>query len=88
MMVIMKKWTSDEWCDTFTNPATPGSSGKLLVADVHKAQQTVEVKRLLQKKNTVLANVPPGCTSRVQPLDAVPSRISLENSLKNILTRI
>ena len=78
--VIMKKWTSDEWCNIFTNPATPGSSGKLLVADVHKAQQTVEVKRLLQKKNTVLANVPPGCTSRVQPLDVV-----LNKPFKNLV---
>ena len=72
--VIMKKWTSDEWCNIFTNPATPRSSGKLLVADVHKAQQTDEVKRLLQKKNTVLVNVPPGCTSRVQPLDVVVNK--------------
>ena len=72
--VIMKKWTSDEWCNIFTNPATPGSSGKLVVADVHKAQQTDEVKRLLQKKNTVLVNVPPGCTSRVQPLDVVVNK--------------
>ena len=72
--VIMKKWTSDEWCNIFTNPATPGSSGKLLVADVHKTQQTDEVKRLLQKKNTVLVNVPPWCTSRVQPLDVVVNK--------------
>ena len=28
--VIMKKPTSDEWCNIFTNPETPGSSGKLL----------------------------------------------------------
>ena len=78
--VIMKKWTSDKWYNIFTNPATPDSSGKLLVADVHKAQQTDEVKRLLQKKNTVLVNVPPGCTSRVQPLDVV-----VNNPFKNLV---
>ena len=77
---VIMKWTSEEWCNIFTNPATPGSSGKLLVADVHKAQQTVEVKRLLQKKNTVLANVPPGCTSRVQALDVV-----LNKPFKNLV---
>ena len=33
------------------------------------AQQTNEVKRLLQKSNTVLVNEPPGFTNRVQPLD-------------------
>ena len=33
------------------------------------AQQTNEVKLLLQKSNTVLVNEPPGFTSRVQPLD-------------------
>ena len=47
---------------------TPGSSGKILVADVHRAQQTVNLKKLLQNKYTLLINVPPGCTSRVQPL--------------------
>ena len=36
---------------------------------MHRAQQTDGVKALLKKKNTELVNVPPGCTSRVQPLD-------------------
>ena len=47
---------------------------------MHKAQQTDEVKRLLQKKNTVLVNVQPGCTSRVQPLDVVVNK-----SFKNLV---
>ena len=51
------------------NPLTTGSTGKLLVADVHRAQQTDGIKALLKKKNTEFVNVPPGCTSRVQPLD-------------------
>ena len=40
-----------------------------MVTDVHRAQQTANVKKLLQNKSTLLINVPPGCTSRVQPLD-------------------
>ena len=48
---------------------TTGSTGKILGADVHQAQQTDGVKALLKKKNTELVNVLPSCTSRVQPLD-------------------
>lgn len=66
---IMKQWVADEWGNVFTNSPSRGSSGKILVADVHTAQQTDAVKRLLQMKKTVLVNVPPGCTSLVQPLD-------------------
>ena len=36
---------------------------------MHRAQQADGVKALLKKKNIELINVPPGCTSRVQPLD-------------------
>ena len=43
-------------------PTTTGSTGKTLVADVHRAQQTDGVKALLKKKNTELVNVLPGCT--------------------------
>ena len=50
-------------------PPTPVSSGKILLADVHRAQQTANAKKLLQNKSTLLISVPPGCTSRVQPLD-------------------
>ena len=50
----------------FKNPPT---AGKLLVADVHTAQQTNDVKAALSRRNTKLSNVPPGCTSRVQVLD-------------------
>ena len=35
---------------------------------MHRAQQA-DVKALLKKKNTKVVNVPPGCTSRIQPLD-------------------
>ena len=35
---MMKKWTANEWANYLTNSPTPGSSGKILVADVHRAQ--------------------------------------------------
>ena len=66
---MMKEWTAKEWAKYFTNPPRPGSPGKSLVADVHRAQQIANVKKLLQNKSTLLINVPPSCTSRVQPLD-------------------
>ena len=68
--------TSGETCSQI--PPRAGSSGKILVADVHRAQQTNEVKKLLQKKKTLLINVPPGCTSRVQLLD-----VSVNKPFKN-----
>ena len=66
---MMKEWTANEWANYFTNPPTPGSSGKILVADVHRAHQSANVKKLLQNKSTLLINFQAGCTSRVQPLD-------------------
>ena len=53
---------------------------KILVADVHQAQQADGVKALLKKKNIELFNVPPGCTSRVQPLD-----ISVNKPFKDVV---
>ena len=66
---IMKAWIDREWSNTFTNPHDPCSSGKILVADVHTAQQTEALKTALLKYKTELVNVPPRCTSWVQPLD-------------------
>ena len=56
---------SEQWGNIFINFRTTDSTGKTLVADVHRAQQTDGVKALLKKKNTELVNVPPACTSRV-----------------------
>ena len=64
-----KAWIDREWSNTFTNPHNPCSSGKILVADVHTAQQYRSCKDSSGKYKTELVNVPPGCTSRVQPLD-------------------
>ena len=51
------------------NPPSPGSTGKILYADVHTSQQTDSVNILLAKNKTTMINVPGGTTSRVQPLD-------------------
>ena len=66
---IMKKWVASDWANVFTNPHSALSMGKILVADVHAAQQTNAVKTVLHNYKTELVNVPPGCTSRIQPLD-------------------
>ena len=77
---IMKCWINEEWGNIFFNPTTPESSGKILCADVHRAQQTATVKRVLQSKSTVLVNIPPGCTSKVQLLD-----VSINKPFKDYL---
>ena len=77
---MMKEWTADKWANYFTNPPTPGPSGKILVADVHRAQQTANVKQLLQNKSTLLINVLPACTSRVEPLN-----VSINKPFKHVI---
>ena len=44
---------------------------KILIADVHRGQQTNSVKELLKKYKTSLVNVPPGCTSCVQVVNVL-----------------
>ena len=56
---------------------------KILVADVHRAQQTDGVKALLKKKNTELVTVRPVCTSRIQPLD-----VSFNKPFKDVVRSI
>ena len=65
----MKTWIRNDWGNVFTNPATPGSTGKFLLADVHRAQQTDGVKALLSKCKTTLVNIPSGLTPYVQVVD-------------------
>ena len=66
---MMKRWILEQWENIFINSPTTGLTGKILVGDVHRAQQTDNFKALLKKKNTELVNNPPGCTSWVRPLD-------------------
>ena len=40
----MKSWVSEDCGNHFLNTATPGSTGKILFADIHKAQNTSSVK--------------------------------------------
>ena len=75
---VTKVWVEREWRNMFTNPPRANSSGKILVADVHRARQTDETKQLLQRKKTLLIKVPAGCTGRVQPLD-----VSVNKPFKN-----
>ena len=51
-----------------------------MVADVHRAQQTANVKKFLQNKCTLLINVSPGCTSRVQPVN-----VSINKPFKHVI---
>ena len=67
----MKEWISNEWANPFKNSICQNSDGKILIADVHRAQQTNSVKKLLKKHKTSLVNVPPGCTYRVQVVNVL-----------------
>ena len=68
---IMKEWISTKWANPFKIPIGQNCDGKILIADVHRAQQTDSVKKLLKKHKTSLLNVPLGCTSRVQVVDVL-----------------
>ena len=46
---IMRKWISTEWENPFKKPIGQNSDVKILIADVHPAQQTNSVKELLKK---------------------------------------
>ena len=80
---MVKKWISEQWGNVFINSPTTGSTGKMLVTDVHRAQQADDAKALLKKKNSELVNVPPGCTSRVQPVD-----VSFNKPFKDVVRQL
>lgn len=60
MMAYWVQHMWQPWCNESQN---------LLVADVHRAQKTDKILKMLRQCNTTLALVPPGCTPLVQPLD-------------------
>lgn len=68
---VMKDWISNDWGNVLMNPHTPGSTGKILIADVHRAQQTEAVKTLLKKCRTELVNIYGGLTPYIQVLDVI-----------------
>ena len=80
---IMLEWIFQQWNNCFINPPTNGSSGKILIADIQRAQQTDKLKCILKKKKTVLINVPPERTRQVQPLDVVFNKPFIDENLVN-----
>ena len=76
----MKKWILGQWGNILINPQTTGSTGKVLVADVHRSQLADGAKSLLKRKSTELVNVLPGCTSRVQLL-----HVSFNKPFKDVI---
>ena len=78
---VVVKFQENAWCDeemiywlrhmwnSFTLFSTKNRS-KLLVINEHRGQTTVKVKEILGREcKTVVALVPPGATSKIQPLD-------------------
>lgn len=64
---IMKFWIKSMWKRPFREDE---HRKKLLVADMHRAQTTEDVKQLLEKDcHTQIALVPAGATWLIQPLD-------------------
>ena len=70
----------------FSNLPTNGSRGKILVVDAHRAHETDPVKRLLQVKKTILVNMPPRCTIRIQPFNVVINK-PFKNTIKEQFKR-
>ena len=75
---VIKKWISEQWGNVVLCPPKSVSSGKILFADIHKAQQTDIVKIMLKKHKTTLINVLDGKTSLVHQL-----KISINKFSKN-----
>ena len=89
---VVVKFQENAWCDeeimvfwlrymwNAQNKFLAERKSQLLVYDVHTAQTTEKVKRILdQECHTTLALVPPGATSKVQTLD-----VMLTASLKEV----
>ena len=71
---VMLEWIRKDWACFYTNKPTPSSTGKILIADIHRGQQTDAVKALLVKAKTVLQNIPGGLTSYLQVVDVIVNK--------------
>ena len=67
---MMIYWVRHLWNSQSTFFSTNGKISRLLVYDQHRAQTRKNVKDILQNEcKTTLALIPPGATSKVQPLN-------------------
>ena len=72
-VAVMKEWIESEWGNVFTNSPSL-STGKILVADMHRIQQTDEVIELPRQRKTIMVSIPAVCTSRIQALDVCTNK--------------
>lgn len=78
---MMLYWCQHMWKRPFS---LDFKKPKLLIADVHKAQTTDDVKMFLKKEtSTSVVLVPAGCTSLVQPFD-----VSFNGVFKAVVERL
>ena len=77
-------WVRHLWNSQSTFFSTNGKRSRLLVYDQHRAQTTKKVKDILQNEcKTTLVLVPPGATSKVQPLD-----VAVNSEFKKAVDRL
>ena len=83
---VMLDWIKTDWGNFFTNPSTSGSDGKILIVDIHRAQQTDDVKTFLGRCKTNLVNIPGGLTPYLDVLE-VPrsSRCGSQKTVQGLL---
>lgn len=62
----MIEWIGEQWIYVLFNSRPPGSTGKILYADAHTAQQTEFIKLGLQTKDTIFINVLIARANRMQ----------------------
>ena len=84
---IMKSQVIEDWDNHFLNPATPGFTGKILFADIQRAQQTSSVKRLLHKNKIFLLEVLEVEYNHSTWLLTNHLKIMFENYSKNIMMK-
>ena len=81
---MMIYWVRHLWNSQSTFFSTNGKRSRLLVYDQHRAQTTKKVKDILQNEcKTTLVLVPPGATSKVQPLD-----VAVNSEFKKAVDRL